>query len=237
MKMMLVVLKKELNVYFVSPLAYAFLTVFYFLSGLFFYLGLTMTARADLRVMSINLSITLLFLLPLLTMRHFAQEKRSGSFELLMTAPLPLWSLIVGKWLSSLVLCSVLLLGSLFFPILLSYYANPDWGVILTTYLGLFCCCSAFVSAGLFSSSLSDEPVASGMLGVLFLLPFWLIGMSADFLPDSVAKDILLELGFIRHLESFSKGMLDSADVLWFALFTFGFLFLTWRSIESQRWR
>ena len=101
MKKMFAVLKKELNVYFVSPLAYAFLTVFYFLSGLFFYLGLTMTARADLRVMSINLSITLLFLLPLLTMRHFAQEKRSGSFELLMTAPLPLWSLIVGKWLSS----------------------------------------------------------------------------------------------------------------------------------------
>ena len=107
-------------------------------------MGLTLTARADLRVMSINLAITLLFLLPLLTMRHFAQEKRSGSFELLMTAPLPLWSLIVGKWLSSLFLCSVLLLGSLFFPLLLSYYADPDWGVIATTYLGLFFCCSAF---------------------------------------------------------------------------------------------
>jgi ABC-2 type transport system permease protein len=237
MKLIWVILKKELQVYFVSPLAYAFLTVFFFLAGLFFYLGLTMTAQANLRVMSANLSITLLFLLPLLTMRHFADERRSGSFELLMTAPIPIWKLIVGKWLASLILCIVLLLGSVFFPMLLSYYADPDWGVICTTYVGLLCCCSAFVSAGLFSSSLSDEPVASGLLGVFILLPFWLIGLSADFASAPWLKVMMTELGFLGHLDSFSKGVLDTADLVWFFLFTFGFLFLTWRSIESQRWR
>ena len=231
------IVKKELQIYFVSPLAYAFLTVFFFLAGLFFYLGLTITAQANIRVMSSNLSISLLFLLPLLTMRHFAEERRSGSFELLMTTPLPLWIMIFGKWLSSMFLCLVLLLGTLFFPMLLSYYADPDWGIIATTYLGLFFCCSAFVAAGMFASSLSDEPVASGLIGVLILLPFWLLGISAEFIENGWFKDFLLELGFLSHLESFSKGLISSSDCTWFVLFTFGFLFLTWRSIESRRWR
>ena len=231
------ILKKELQVYFVSPLAYAFLSVFYFLAGLFFYMGLTMTAQANLRVMSINLSVTLLLLLPLLTMRHFADERRSGSFELLMTAPIPIWVLVFSKWLASLLLCLVLLVGSLFFPLVLSYYADPDWGVIATTYMGLFCCCSAFVAGGLFSSSLTEEPVASGLLGVLMLLPFWLIGASSDLAHEPWLKNLMQELGFIYHLEPFLKGMVHTSDVVWFALFSLGFLFLTWRSIESQRWR
>ena len=229
--------KKELQVYFVSPLAYAFLTAFFFLAGLFFYLGLTVTAQANLRVMSANLSVTLLFLLPLLTMRHFAQERRSGSFELLMTTPLPIWVMILGKWLSSMFLCVILLIVSLLFPILLAYYAQPDWGIIATTYLGLFFCCSAFVAAGMFASSLSDEPVASGLIGVLILLPFWLIGISAQFIESEWLRSLLVEFGFMTHLESFSKGLLDTSDCSWFIFFTFGFLFLTWRSIESQRWR
>ena len=237
MRLVWCIVKKELQVYFVSPLAYAFLSVFYFLAGLFFYVGLTTTAQANLRIMSVNLSITLLFLLPLLTMRHFADERRTGSFELLMTAPIPIWVLIFAKWLSSLVLCVVLLVGSLFFPIMLSYYADPDWGVIATTYLGLFCCCSAFVAGGLFSSSLTSEPVASGLLGVFLLLPFWLIGVSSDFAHEPWLKNVLQELGFVHHLDPFLQGMVHSSDLVWFALFSFGFLFLTWRSIESQRWR
>ena len=231
------IVKKELHVYFVSPLAYAFLTVFFFLAGLFFYLGLTVTAQANLRVMSANLSITLLFLLPLLTMRHFAQERQSGSFELLMTTPLPIWIMILGKWLSSMFLCVLLLLGSLLFPMLLAYYAQPDWGVIATTYVGLFFCCSAFVAAGMFSSSLSAEPVAGGLIGVLLLLPFWLIGVSAQMVEHDWLREFMVQLGFLTHLESFSKGLIDSSDCSWFILFTFGFLFLAWRSIESQRWR
>ena len=237
MKKLLAICKKELQVYFVSPLAYAFLAVFFFLAGLFFYLGLTVTAQANIRMMASNLSITLLFVLPLLTMRHFAEERRAGSFELLMTAPIPLWTLVVGKWLASVILCLILLMGSLFFPLLLSYYADPDWGVICTTYIGLFCCCSAFVSAGLFSSSLSEEPVASGMIGIVILLPFWLIGISSDYVTHPWLREVMTEVAVLTHLDSFSKGVLESADLIWFVLFTFGFLFLTWRSIESQRWR
>lgn len=231
------IFKKEMRVYFVSPLAYVFLGVFLFLAGLFFYLGVVQTGDASLRVMMGNLSITLLFLLPLLTMRHFAEEQRAGTFEFLMTAPVPLWALLAGKWAASFALCLLLLLGTGIFPLVLAYYGDPDWGVVLTSYLGLALACGAFVSAGLFSSSLTDEPVAAGLGGVLVLLPFWISGSAADMVSAEWLRDVLRSLSFLTHVEPFSKGVIDSASVAWFALFTFGFLFLTWRSIESRRWR
>ena len=231
------VFKKEMRVYFVSPLAYVFLGVFLFLAGLFFYLGVVQTGEASLRVMLGNLSVTLLFLLPLLTMRHFAEEQRAGTFEFLMTAPVPLWALLAGKWAASFALCLILLAGTGIFPLVLAYYGDPDWGVIATSYLGLSLACGAFVAAGLFTSSLTDEPVAAGLGGVLVLLPFWVSGTAADMVPVESVREVLRHLSFLTHVEPFSKGVVDSADVAWFVLFTFAFLFLTWRSIESRRWR
>ena len=231
------IFRKELRVYFVSPLAYVFLGAFLFLAGLFFYLGVTMTGEASLRVMLGNLSVTLLFLLPLLTMRHFAEERRSGTFELMMTAPVPLWSLLAGKWAASFTLCLLLLAGTGIFPLLLAYHGEPDWGVIATSYLGLMLLCGAFVSAGLFTSSLTDEPVAAGLGGVLVLLPFWLSGTAADLVSAEALREVLRQLSFLTHIEPFTRGVVDSAEVAWFALFTFAFLFLTWRSVESRRWR
>ena len=129
-----------------------------------------MTGEASLRVMLGNLAVALLFLLPLVTMRHFAEERRAGTFELLMTAPVPLWALLAGKWAASVALCALLLAGTGIFPLLLAFYGDPDWGVIATSYLGLLLCCGAFVSAGLFTSSLTQEPVAAGLGGVIAVL-------------------------------------------------------------------
>jgi ABC-2 type transport system permease protein len=229
--------KKELRIYFVSPLAYAFLGVFLFLSGLFFYLGVSLTGEASLRTMLGNLAVALLFMLPMLTMRHFAEERRSGTFELLMTAPVPLWSLLAGKWAASTTLCVALLAGTGIFPAILAYYGDPDWGVIATSYLGLFLCCCAFVSAGLFSSSLTNDPVAAGLGGVLVLLPFWLAGQAADLVQVDSVRTVLRHMAFLTHIEPFARGLVSTGDLAWFVLFTFGFLFLTWRSIESRRWR
>ena len=231
------IFKKELRIYFVSPLAYVFLGVFLLLAGLFFYLGVTMTGEASLRVMLGNLAIALLFLLPLLTMRHFAEERRAGTYELMMTAPVPLWALLLGKWGASLALCLALLVGTMLYPAILAYYGEPDWGVIATSYLGLLLVCGAFVSAGLFSSSLTDEPVAAGLIGVVMLLPFWVAGTASELVEADWLRTALRHLSFLTHIEPFSRGVVDTGALTWFLLFTFGFLFLTWRSIESRRWR
>ncbi|MED5372557.1 MAG: ABC transporter permease [Myxococcota bacterium] len=229
-------LKKELKVTFVTPLAYVFLGVFLFLAGLFFYLGIVMTGEASLRVMIGNLAIALLFVLPMLTMRHFAEESRSGTFELLMTSPLSPVALILGKWLSSLVLTTMMLAGTLIFPLVLEFYGDPDWGVVFTSYIGLWLTCAAFTAAGLFASSLSNDQVAAGMGGIVLLLPFWLIG-NADTLVGSGAQEWLDKLALLPHLRGFTRGVVDTADVAYFVAFAFVFLFLTYRTLESRRWR
>ena len=231
------IFRKEMRIYLVSPLATVFLAAFLFLAGLFFYLGVAMSGEASLRVMIGNLGVGLMFLLPMLTMRHFAEEQRSGTLELMMTAPVPLWSLLLGKWGATVFLCVMLLAGTLLFPGILAYYGDPDWGVIATSYLGLLLCCMGFVAAGLFASSLTDEPVTAGIIGVLLLIPLWLAGTAANMVEAAWARTILRELSLTAHLDGFSKGVVDSVDVLWFAMLTAGFLFLTWRSVESRRWR
>ena len=229
--------RKELKIYFVSPLAYVFLTVFLFLAGLFFYFGITVNGEASLRVMLGNLAITLLFVLPMVTMRHFSEEQKAGTFELLMTAPIPLWAIIIGKWAASLVLCLLMLLGTLVLPVVLAYYGDPDWGVMATSYLALILCSGAFSAAGLFSSSLTQDQVAAGIAGILILLPFWLMGAVTQYVDHQVLKSVLEKAAFLTHIRGLTKGVVDSADLLYFVAFTFVFLFLTYRTLESRRWR
>ncbi|MDP2304596.1 MAG: ABC transporter permease subunit [Pseudomonadota bacterium] len=236
MKGVLTLWKKELRIYFVSPLAYVFLSAFLFLAGLFFYLGVTLTGEASLRVLIGNLAITQLFVLPMLTMRHFAEERRLGTLELLMTAPISLGSIVIGKWLASLTLCLLMFLGTLVFPLVLAYYGDPDWGVIFTSYLGLVGVAAAFCAAGIFASSLTDDQVAAGLIGIVILLPFWLVGRAEALLPEEWA-DAVRPLSVLVHLDSFNRGVLDSADIFYFLAFTGVFLFLTFRSVESRRWR
>lgn len=236
MSAVLTIWKKELRVYAVNPTAYAFLAVFLFLSGLFFYLGITLTAEASLRVLASNLAIAELFILPMLTMRHFAEERRQGTLEMLLTSPISPFSLVLGKWLASLTLCGLMFLGTGILPVILAYYGNPDWGVVATTYLGLFLAAGAFCAAGLFSSTLLDDQLAAGLIGILLLLPFWLVSRAEALVGDELAEK-LQPFGVLAHLDSFGRGVLDSADVYYFAGMSLAFLFLTYRSLESRRWR
>lgn len=228
--------RKEMRVYAVSPLSYVFAAVFLFLAGLFFYLGVSLTGEASMRVMLGNLAVTLLFVLPMLTMRHFAEERRQGTLELLLTSPVPLGSIVIGKWLASMTLCAGLLAATGLFPAILAYYGDPDWGVVATSYLGLLLVAAAFCAGGLLASSLIDDQVAAGLLGVVILLPLWLVEQAEVLLPDAWAE-AARPLGVLQHLRTFDRGILDSADILYFLTLTGVFLFLTWRSLESRRWR
>lgn len=228
--------KKEMRVYAVNPTAYAFLAVFLFLSGLFFFLGITLTGEASLRVLASNLAIAELFILPMLTMRHFAEERRQGTLEMLLTSPISPFALVLGKWLASVTLCGLMFLGTAILPAILAYYGDPDWGVVASTYLGLLLAAAAFCAAGLFSSSLLDDQLAAGLLGIVFLLPFWLVSRAEALVGDELAERVR-PFGILNHLDSFGRGIVDSADVYYFAALAFCFLFLTYRALESRRWR
>ena len=230
------VLRKELRSFFLTPMAWVFLAAFLFLGGLFFYLGIVLTGEASLRAMMANLAVVLLFCLPMVTMRQFAEEARAGTMELLMTAPVSLTALILGKWLATLVLCGVLLALTGIYPVVLAVYGDPDPGVILTSYMGLMACCAAFSAAGLFASTLTRDAMVAGVSTILLLLPFWLASVGMDMLPQAL-RPVLERMSFLEHLRGFARGVIDTGDLVYFAAFTAVFLFLTWQSLESRRWR
>jgi ABC-2 type transport system permease protein len=230
------VLMKELRVFFLSPLAYVFLAAFLFLSGLFFYVGLVSTGEASLRPLMANMAVVLLFCIPMVTMRLFADEMRTGTWELMQTAPLPLGAIILGKWLSSLVLCVLLLAFTGIYPVILSIYGDPDLGILFTSYMGLFACCAAFTAAGLFTSSMAKDQMVAGVGAILVLLPFWVVSSAQSVLPEFLLP-YLEQVSLLVHLRGFARGVVSTTDVLWFVAFSGLFLFLTWRSLESRRWR
>ena len=229
------ILKKELRVLFLTPVAWIFLAAALFLGGIFFVVGITTVGEASLRSTLPNLAVVLLFLLPLVTMRQLAEEERAGTLELVMTTPVPLSALILGKWLAVLGLVATFLVGTLPWVAVLALGGDPDSGVLVTSYLGLLACAGAFAAAGLFASSLTRDPMLAGVLGVLFLLPSWLADASRDLAPVGL-QPVLDRLSLVAHLRSFAIGVLDSADVVWFTGFIAIFLSLTWRSLEARRW-
>ena len=220
---------------FLTPVAWIFLAAALFLGGLFFVVGITTVGEASLRATLPNLAVILIFLLPLVTMRLIAEEDRAGTLELVLTTPVPLSALILGKWVAVLTLVASFLFGTLAWVGVLALGGDPDLGTLATSYAGLVLCGGAFAAAGLFASSLTRDPMLAGVLGVLLLLPWWLAGASRDLAPEAL-QPLLDRLSIVEHLRSFAGGVVDSADVVWFAAFSLLFLVLTWRSLESRRW-
>lgn len=232
----LAVAKKELRIAFLSPVAWVFLAAALFLGGLFFYMSLALSGEASMRSALSNLAVLMLFCLPMVTMRAFAEEARSGTLELVLTAPVPLTALILGKWLAVLAQCVVLLAATLVWPATLFVFGNPDPGLVFTSYLGLFACCAAFSAAGLFVSALTRDQMVAAVGTVMLLVPSWVANVGRDAAPAWLAG-VLDRISFLDHLRGFARGVIDTADLGWFAVVVGLFLFLTWQTLESRRWR
>ena len=245
--------RKELGSYFVSPIAYILLTIFGAIFGLVFWIMLsvfvTMGIQAQMsgqmfpmnvneevvRPLLRNVSIFGLFFVPLITMRLFAEEKRTGTIELLATSPVRDLEIIIGKWLAALALYSCLLLLTALNFLFLFRYGNPDWKPLAIGYLGLLLEAGAVLAIGTFVSTLTKNQIiaAAATFGVAFLL--WAFSW-VDYEPSTWAR-VLSYISVVTHSESFSRGVLNLKDAVYFLTLTFVGLFLTARSMESLRWR
>lgn len=230
------VLGNDLRVLFLAPSGWVFLAASLFLAGLMFVTGIGDTGEASLRPALPNLALTLLFTLPLVTMRQLAEEARSGTLELLLTAPIPPAAVVLGKWLATMVLCAGLLALTAPFPAVLWAYGDPDPGALLASYLGLYACCAVFSAAGLFASALTRDPTVAGVLAVLLLLPSWLASAGRDWAPRSLLP-LLDRVSFVEHLRSAARGVLDTGELAWFVAGTAAFLVLAHTAVEARRWR
>jgi len=183
-----------------------------------------------------NVLVVLLFTLPLITMRTYAEEKRSGTMELLLTSPLTDLQIVFGKFLGAMGLIAAMLAITLPHIGILFWYADPEWKPIVTTYLGFFLMAGCFVSIGLFISSVTRNQIIAGMATFAVFLLLWVIDWMGSFM-GSTGMAVFNYLSITQHFEDFARGVLDTKHVVYYAsVIVFG-VFLTMRSVETERWR
>jgi ABC-2 type transport system permease protein len=193
-------------------------------------------ADSVLRPLFSNISVILLLLMPLVTMRLFAEERRSGTIELLLTYPVRDGAVLMGKYLAALAVYAVMLGLTLVYPAIVLYFARVEWGVLLACYLGLLLMGATFLAVGVFASSLTENQIVASITTFGVLLIFWVIGWSADYAGGAWGR-VLTHVSLLEHFDSFAKGVLDTKDILYYLDFTIVALFLTLRSLEARRWK
>jgi len=250
MSNVLAIARREISAYFASPIAYVVIGFFALMFGFFYYSLLLYFDRQSLqaagqavnvneqflRPVFLNATVIFLFVLPLVTMRTYSEEKRSGTIELLLTAPLTDLQIILGKFLGAMGLYAAMLAITLVHVGLLFVFGNPEWRPVATTYLGLLLMGGCFVSIGLLISSLTKNQIVAGMITFGVFLMLWVINWIASFMGPTT-QQVLNYLSITDHLDDFTKGIIDTKHLVYYVSFiTFG-LFLTARSVDTERWR
>ena len=253
MRNILVICRKELGSYFASPIAYILLTLFGVIFGYFFWVVLgsfinySMEAQMSgssypmnlneqiIRPLLSNVAVIGLFFIPLITMRLFAEEKRSGTIELLATSPIRDIEIVIGKWLAAVALYACLLLFTAINFAFLFRYGHPDWKPLVIAYLGLLLQAGGLLAVGTFISTLTKNQIIAGAVTFAVCLLLWIVGW-VDYETAAWAH-VLSYFSVVNHFESFARGVLDSKDAIFYGTVIFTGLFFTARSMESLRWR
>ena len=249
------IFKKELRVYFSSPIAYAVLTIFSLISGWFFYnvFGFYVMASMQaamnpmmardmsviegvLRPLFQNMSVIMLLMMPILTMRLFSEEKKSGTIELLLTYPVRDGEVLLGKYLAALAVFAAMLTLTLAYPLIMAWVTPLELGPLATGYLGLLLQGAAFIAIGILISSLTENQIVAAVATFGTLLIFWVIAWASDSAGGTLGR-VLSHVSLTEHFDSFSKGVIDTKDLIYYLNLTILALFLTLRSLDSKRWR
>jgi ABC-2 type transport system permease protein len=241
-----IIARREYKLFFISPVAYVVAFFFMILLGWFFYSALRdaiIQATYQAYVPSVQIVISplvtlLLFVMPAITMRSIAEEMRMGTMELLLTAPVKDWELVVGKWLGAFLFMLSLLAVTWIFPIVLNFLVKPgiDQGILLTGYLGLVLIVASLVAIGVFISSLFNNQLVVFMVSLALVLVFWLVRPSSS-TTGGLGNQILSYLNFIDHFLNFYQGTIDLTDIVYYLSMTSLALFLGTVSVEIRRWR
>lgn len=249
------VFRKELANFFVSPIAYVLITIFLLISGFIFrdtmaYMSMISVQAANNPAIAerINptdavvqpvlqtMAIILLFVMPLITMRLFSEEKKTGTIELLLTYPITDMAVVAGKFLAALFVLAVMLSMTLIYPVMLCAVGKPELGTTLSGYLGLFLMGMSFLALGTFISCLTENQIIAAAITFAIAILVWIIRATASLAGETLGA-VLRQMSILEHLEPFIKGIVSLSDLTFFVLFTLFFLFLTLRSVEAYRWR
>lgn len=245
---------KDYKTYFTSPIAYIIIAGFLVIMGWMFFFNLnyfqmqamqakqfgmgkgTSITEGIIRPLYGNMNVIFLFLVPFITMRLFAEERKQQTIQLLMTSPISIGEMVFGKFCSAFLLVATMLMMTVIYPVVLWLFGNPDLGPIFTSYLGTILLASCYVAIGVLFSSMTENQIVAGALTFAAGLFFWLINWASQS-AGPVFSDILDYLSLIQHYNNFSQGIIDTTDVVFYISFVFVGLFLSHRVLDSYRWR
>ncbi|MGE3178134.1 MAG: ABC transporter permease [Vicinamibacterales bacterium] len=253
----LAIAQKELKAYFSSPIAYIVIGFFAFVYGYFYWIMLSYFVRMSMQMAGMgmnspqamnlneqmirpllsNVTVVILFVMPMITMRTYAEEKRSGTIELLLTSPVSDVQIILGKFLGALGLYAVMLAVTMVHIGLLFIYGSPEWKPLFAAYLGLLLLGGSFISLGLFVSSLTKNQIVAGMATFAVFLMFWVASWVGSVGGGGWLADVTAYLSIIDHFDDFAKGIIDTKHLIYYLSFISFGLFLTAKSVDTERWR
>lgn len=247
------IFKRELRAYFRSPVAYVVIAMFLLITAYFYYNNLALFSIISMQAIQNpslaqelnftemvlnsvfrNMGVIFLFLAPLLTMRLFSEEKRTGTIELLLTWPVKDLGVALGKFGAALGLVVVMLVLTGTYPALMSGLGQVELGPIFSGYLGIFLMSAALIALGMWFSSLTENQIIAGTLTLVVSLLLWVIGWAGTFIKHDLMRAVISEIAIAGHLDNFAKGVIDTRDVIYYLSFTAFFIFLTLRSLESR---
>jgi ABC-2 type transport system permease protein len=249
---------REVRSLFSTPVAYVTLAAYLLILGYFFFVGLGVMMQQIQQIEAMQMfdllaqfnlnerviapaygtaSIILVFVVPLLTMGVFAEERRQGTLELLLTSPLTVWEIVIGKYAGVLAFVAVIVALSAVFPVFLFAYGDPEFWQVAANLLGLFCAGAAIAAFGCFASALTRSTVVAAVIGILGSLFLWLIGLAGQIAPPSSARAVLEYLGTMQHFDSMLQGLVRLQDLVYFVVVVGFFLVLVRAIIESLRLR
>ena len=233
---MVAILKRELSSYFNSAVAYVVMAVYFLFSGLFFSMICIENDTSSLSYVFGNMFIIILFIIPIITMKSFSEEKRQRTDQALLTSPTSLFEIVMGKFLGALILFAICSLIFVVYALVISFFTSPDWAVVLSTVLGLLLLGSALIAIDIFISVLTESMIISAVAGMgVGLLIYMLSNLSSNITVDWIAT-IVKKIDFLTYYTNFTYGMLNLTDIIFFLSVTGLFLFFTARVLEKRRW-
>jgi len=255
MNNILAITHKELKSYFASPIAYVVIGLYALVYGYYFYAAVRFFERQSIQMAglgagtpAVNINeqlirpvfqysmVVFLIVLPMITMRTYSEEKRSGTLELLLTSPVTDFQIIMGKFLGAMGLYASMLGITLIHMVLLFWVSQPEWMPILTSYVGLLFMGGCFMAVGLLISSLTKNQIVAVVATFTVFMMFWMVNWIAQFMSPT-SQAVLNYLSITGHLEDFMGGVIDTKHVVYYVSFIAFGLFLTARSVDVERWR
>lgn len=233
---MLAIMKRELLSYFTSPLGYVFIAVFYLFSGVFLYLFTLYSQSTDMSSVYIGMFFVMLIMIPILTMRLMAEENRQKTDQLLLTSPVSLPRLVMGKFLSAFVILLICVFIFVVYGIMLSFFADINWTIIWGNIVGMLLLGSLCISSGLFVSTLTENQMIAAVGSIGINIAFILVDSFASVMPFKFLQDFFYSLSFYSRYYEFTLGIFSLSNIFFFVSVAFIFIFLTVRVLEKRRW-